>query len=605
MVVPREVETLATEVAARNSRHWPRFSRWIGHLSFLNIALTTNVRNRLVPEIKISINSLPPELLQRVASELFIVQKPIAQYATISRAWQWAIENHTFSRLSFSNDELDTVKSIALQSPYEHRRKTLRELLFSIHLPSYDDNACGRFERQADRHINDQAFSKAVAQLFTALEVIDTDDRSGPIDLHLLRCNAAMDPDRRDREKLRADRLATSIGKRQDLFALRYRDSHLQLLDHESLPRLYNVVSLTITGDNERKLAPAIIAWLISRLPNLKVADCSFCDSTRRRPDLRRSLRSQLSEQLTTCEPNRLKKFTMKFVSREPMNSSFDDADIRGSLYPAHTDDLSTALRHFSQNAPWLTHLNLGGPICIGPELFEPISATETGFGHSWQVLETFIVGFSVIRPDGDWYMVRDPQHATESSDNDDGEHATESSEDDDGEHAEQEAQVDPEEEEGAEDLARSEASSSGYDSSDSFFAMDQLPPDNYGYDDVRRDARLNGDEPQTRSFRTEPASELEALFLAAANAASRMPRLRYMAVSLKSRARGRGGYASGQVGFKYMVAGVEYASGSRYAVDANRLRWDVPSGWRMSPELESQWTSLLGEEGIIEYDEW
>ena len=537
-------------------------------------------------------DSLPPELLHRIGSLVANGEKLIAKYSTISRAWQRVIEDRTFSHLSLVNDKLHKFESAVLNSAYKHRRVAVRRVDYSIILPSYDDHACGRFERQSDRQINDQAFSKAIAELFAALKITDAGDRSKPIDLHLRDFYSAMDFDRRDREKLGADRLASSTGKRHDLFELRYQDSYLQLLDLENIPQLHNVVSLNIDGNTNRKLAPATVAGFMSKLPNLIAINGSFWDRERRRPDQRRQLRSELSTQLAQITaPERLRKFSLNLINTEPGNSNFVDADIRGSMFSANADDLSTALRLFSQAAPCLTEVDLSGPISLGPDLFGPLDGMNADTEQRWQKLEEFIVELSGVRPDGGWYIELDPRRRNEEEEDDE--------EDDD------EEEVEEEEEENDEHNDRSGSSSSGYDSSDSFFAVDQLPPDSYGYEDERRDARLNGDKPSTSNFRTAPTLELEALFLAAARATTKMPALKFLSVGVEIRPSTKTGGQIQHLEFEYVVAGVEYMDDGPDATRFSRLYWDVPHGWRMNQKLESQWLSLMGKDGIVRYNEW
>ncbi|KAG9952897.1 hypothetical protein KCU85_g1568, partial [Aureobasidium melanogenum] len=535
-------------------------------------------------------DSLPPELLARIISLVVVKQKRLTKYATISRAWQHVIEERTFSHLSFSNDDLDKLKSVVFESPYTHRRTALRRVDYSINLADYDNNACGRFERQADRHINDKAFSKAMADLFATLAIIDAGDGSRPVRLNLIQFSSAMDTNRRDKDKLRADEMARSIGKRHDLLELRYRDSYLQLLDPESLPLLHNVTSLTIDGDTARKLAPAVIAGLISRLPNLDTTDCTFWDMERRRPDQRRQLRSKFSKQLTELTPPKsLRVFELKMISREPANARFFSGDVRGGFYPPNVDDLSASLRLFSQSAPCLTSLELNGPISVGPDLFWPSEETKTDVEQQWRKLKVFTVELSAVRPDGGWYTELDPNRDTESSDE----------EDEDNEFMDDSSDI-------VHNGAYSESSaSSGYDFDDSFFAMDQLPPDSYGYPDEKRDARHNGDEPSTSNFRTKPTPELETFFLSAARAASHMPALRVMRVSHKIRPSGRTGRRFQQLGFRYMAAGTKYPGDGAETREVRRLYWNVHRGWRMNQELESQWRLLLGDDGIVKYNEW
>ncbi|KAH0369120.1 hypothetical protein KCU65_g3523, partial [Aureobasidium melanogenum] len=537
-------------------------------------------------------DSLPPELLARIIFLVVNKQKRLTKYATISRAWQHVIEQRTFSHLSFSNDDLNKLKSVVLESPYIHRRTAVRRVDYSINLPDYDDNACGRFERQADRHINDKAFSKALADLFSALATIDAGNGSRPIDLHLLHFSSSMDISRRDKEKYRADKDAASIGKRHDLFELRYRDSYLQLLDPENLPLLHNVTSLTIHGDTARKLAPAVTAGLISRLPNLDTTNCTFWDMERRRQDQRRQLRSEFAKQLTELKPPKiLREVSLKMISREPANARFFSGDVRGGFYPSNVDDLSASLRLFLQSAPCLTSLELSGPISVSADLFWPSEEAKQSVKQQWRKLKVFTVELSAVRPDGGWYTELDPNRDTESSDEED--------EDEENEYMDDSSDI-------AHNCTYSEsAASSGYDSDDSFFAMDQLSPDSYGYEDEKCDARLNGEEPSTSNFRTKPTPELETFFLSAARAAAHMPALRVMSVSHKLRPSGRTRRTFQQLGFRYMAAGTKYPGDGTEAGEVRRLYWNVHRGWRMSQELESQWRLLLGDDGIVKYNEW
>ncbi|KAI4730066.1 hypothetical protein E4T49_02118 [Aureobasidium sp. EXF-10728] len=499
-----------------------------------------------------SMDTLPPELFASIISLVVAKQKQLSKYATISRAWQRAIEEH------------------------------------------YDDNACGRFERQADRHLNDKTFTEAITNFFTALATIDPGNDSAPINLHLLHFYSSMDINRRDEEKLRADKLARATGKRHDLFELRYRDSYLQLLDPKSLPVLRSVTSLTIHGNTARKLAPAITAGLMSRLPNVAAADCSFWDGERRRPDQRRQLRSELARQLTSlAAPASLRKFSLKLINREPGNSNFVDADVRGNFYPLHADDLSTSLRVFSQAASSLTYFSLTGPISVGADLFKSREDTESDIKQRWQKLERFIVDLSAVRPDGGWYTEVDHERDPETSDDED-----EDEDDNEHEYIDNSSDI-------VHNDTRSEDSSSGYDSSDSFFAIDQLPPDSYGYREEARDARLNGNEPSTSPFRTKPAPELEALFLAAARAASKMPRLKSMNIGHKILPSERTGRRFQKLGFVYVAKGVKYPGDGADVLEFGRLYWSVGRGWRMSQELELQWRLLLGDDGIVKYNEW
>lgn len=216
-----------------------------------------------------SMDTLPLELLVKVVSLIAIKEKQLAPYATVSRAWQHVVEEHTFARLRVYSNELEKFRETIIESSHAHRRIAVRHVHFSIKLPDYDDKACGRFEREEDRRLNDEAFSQAFADLFAALAALGNAGDFKPIELLVHDFHSPMDIDQQDENKLRADKLAISSRKRNDVFELRYKSSHLQLLRSEELPPLKNVSSLTVAGDAARKLAPAVAASLTAKLPNL------------------------------------------------------------------------------------------------------------------------------------------------------------------------------------------------------------------------------------------------------------------------------------------------------------------------------------------------
>jgi hypothetical protein len=79
-------------------------------------------------------NSLSPELLSHILT--FLPDNTLHTYATISRPFQFAIERHTFSTITFHSSSLPLFTS-AFSPP--HRRATLASLEFHILLPAHSD----------------------------------------------------------------------------------------------------------------------------------------------------------------------------------------------------------------------------------------------------------------------------------------------------------------------------------------------------------------------------------------------------------------------------------------------------------------------------------
>ncbi|KAI5240203.1 hypothetical protein E4T43_06323 [Aureobasidium subglaciale] len=546
-------------------------------------SLPKDVLTKIIPLLKIDQSRKPQPLFDTLLKDQQKQKHQLTPYATISQIWQYAIEQHTFSRLSFSSDELNVFHFAVVKSPHRHRRAALKRIDFSVRLPSYDDNACARLERWRDVQANDEAFSKAITGLFTSLAALDTSDGSRPIELHVADSYSSMDTNHRNKANLIEDRKAVAIGQRNDLFELRYRDSYLELLQPKKLPLLYNVTSLTIDGNKARKLAPAVAVGLIAKLPNLVDTNLSFSDMERKRPQYRIQLRSDLIRQFKYITiPRHLRKFVLSLRHTAPANQNFVNADVRGGVYPGNTDDLSVVLRRFSQATPSLTHLALEGPVCVGPELFRGIGGEAMPVSQQqWRNLKTFTVELSAVRPDGGWYTELDAVRRIDSDEDEDESPGLD-----------------------VDDDTRSQSPTPSYDSNDSFYATNPLPPDSYGYEDEKRHARLNGDEPSS-TFRTKPTPELEDFFTAAACAAAYMPSLRRIKVALEIPRCGRTNGRRQKIGFTYMAAGV---TGGLEDLESERvggrLIWDASQGWRMGEKLQEQWQSVLGENGIVRYKE-
>jgi hypothetical protein len=107
--------------------------------------------------------------------------------------------------------------------------------------------------------------------------------------------------------------------------------------------------------------------------------------------------------------------------------------------------------------------------------------------------------------------------------------------------------------------------------------------------------------------FRNWPSPKMEALLQAMARAATCMPRLRQFVAGSSFYDHRRG--QSVDFEFFYLCAGekpvVCDAQFEHDDVAKQRLLWHVPELWRMSDTVEQLWRLTLGQDGIIEYQEW
>ena len=85
--------------------------------------------------------------------------------AILNRTWKEAVETITFHRLGIKSDELESLQSIVTGN----RRNYLSWISFEAVLPTYPEEAYGHKESRLDQHANNEAFTKAISNLFTVL----------------------------------------------------------------------------------------------------------------------------------------------------------------------------------------------------------------------------------------------------------------------------------------------------------------------------------------------------------------------------------------------------------------------------------------------------
>lgn len=104
------------------------------------------------------------------------------------------------------------------------RRKVLRSVSFKVVLPTYDDDARARFEREPDQKQNDEVFGSAkltIVRLFAILKACDDDARNKPVNVSIDAPYAPSDADTGGERSL-----ACELGQRRGLFQHRYDHSY-------------------------------------------------------------------------------------------------------------------------------------------------------------------------------------------------------------------------------------------------------------------------------------------------------------------------------------------------------------------------------------------
>ena len=517
-----------------------------------------------------SLVDLPPELIANVVEILAAHDPKLANYALISDSWKHTVESHTFSSLRITSNDLDRFTDSVSKS-HAHRRAALRTIDFTVVLPTYDDDACARFEREHERSINNNAFTAAMQHLFTALSLCEGVEKARPITLRIQNTYSPMDMDHRDAERYSADQSAFDMGQRQDLWQHRYEHSFLKLQKADTLPALNRVTSFSLFADSPRYIEPATSVAIVAKLPKLQSLRCELYDGERKFPATRTQQRQAFGSALDSHQLATLQSIHLKYQHEAPFNERFVNADVRGESAPL-SDSLSDGLRRFTQ-AQHITKVTLDGPICIDASFFWSDRDSQTT--TSWPNLKELYVTFSAVRPDGGWYFDRDPSVPPPDVIEDG---AQDSEEEDD------------------------ESDASDLGSEDSFFKQTEEPPDQF---DETRERRLTGVEP-TYSYRASPTAELEKLLEAAARASAQMSHLKTMAVGVDVQPSTRTNFEQQSFDFDFVSSGDSHWK-DHGLEDASQMRlyWTVPTGWRMSERLESLWQQTIDQNGIVRYEEW
>ncbi|KAF2716468.1 hypothetical protein K431DRAFT_325294 [Polychaeton citri CBS 116435] len=328
--------------------------------------------------------------------------------------------------LKITSNDLDNFKAFVTHS-HPYHRAALRTLDFTIVLPTYDNKACSRFEREEDRLANNEAFSKAVTRLFDALESCEHVDKPWPIALCFGCIYSPMDRKQRYPEEYRADYTACELSQRHDLWENRYEHSNLQLLQPVKLPSLSRVVCFSIFAHVGRYVEPATVASIIASLPNLESTTWHLTDGERKFANLRTQLRQELGQSLPPLCCADLKTLNLECQHEPPWKESFKEC--RSSALACES---SCRIDRILRKPLWMDLFTLD------------VNSSSLA---DWLKLGELSLLFSQVRLDGGWYFERDPSvprpNDSDESDSD------------------------------MEDFPSNEESSSDYDDNESFFFLE------------------------------------------------------------------------------------------------------------------------------------
>ncbi|KAH7129604.1 hypothetical protein B0J13DRAFT_598543 [Dactylonectria estremocensis] len=329
----------------------------------------------------------------------------IAQYASISRAWQDAVEMNTFFAVKVRSNDFSR-----FETAFRHtqRRRHVSVITYDIMLPEYSPARCWKLERPHEHEENMAVFSRAVHTIFHTLYVWQVEENgskgsvSGRIDL------------------------AMSVESLLDSRALQRRGIGLyrmggHFLDFTEprflLPEVGIVSSLSIRGIL-RPLHPNAAFRILAALPSLEFVRIDMLEPDPRWEVLRREHYCALTRHISlmgSADFSSLRSLHLSWDSCEPRNHCFTPSDIRDPGQRSR-DPLSVALHLISQSLP-ITEFSLYGPFIISPELYWPNDSPSPDPLPHWPTLQTFTVSASIIAADGTYYYKGTPESESESDD--------------------------------------------------------------------------------------------------------------------------------------------------------------------------------------------
>ncbi|RMZ74489.1 mitochondrial carrier [Pyrenophora seminiperda CCB06] len=175
--------------------------------------------------------------------------------ATLSLAWQEAIESITFRDLVIKSDELLIFRELMTG----RRRNHLAELEFKVILPTHSEKQTGKVETYMEKQMNDACFTRAVQGLFSILKTWEREQVQRAMRLDIGTVCSPPDLRRSLQYHVETDR---------------WRKSYIDLHSLDDLPTLSNIRDVGITHPYNlgRLVLPQIAPWLTNRLPSLNVA---------------------------------------------------------------------------------------------------------------------------------------------------------------------------------------------------------------------------------------------------------------------------------------------------------------------------------------------
>jgi hypothetical protein len=191
-----------------------------------------------------------------------------------------------------------------------------------------------------------------------------------------------------------------SLGRRYDLFAMRFQHSRVRLLAPEHIPKLASIHTFVRPAPSSRYLDTPVCAQIARRLSGLRMIDWGLNDNDRLYASRRRASRHALAREVGVLgrELPLLRDVRLHFFHAAPLDQHFQLPSLLAPSFPG--DALSSAVGELSRN---LTTLKITG--VVDAQLFARPRRPSDGCSlpPSWPSLQQLVVEFHNTTPSGSW----------------------------------------------------------------------------------------------------------------------------------------------------------------------------------------------------------
>ncbi|KAF2492542.1 hypothetical protein BU16DRAFT_541361 [Lophium mytilinum] len=481
------------------------------------------------------------------------------RYATISKAFQYAIERRLFHRLSIRSTELQYAASLLRR---DHRCSSVKRIYLETVLPEYSEEASKREETQEEQDANSAAFSEAIHGLFELLRIIEDDPQSTHGSGMWISISELKSPSDL-KYKYTHNGYGPGAGSTYSFMASRWKKSCVRFSDVNNLPVISKVSqlhahSLSTNIHRPRRIEPASVLAIADKFRRLSSLDFNIRDFRKSGLEARQNRRQalkELAQAIDVVHLDTLRHLHFASLTEEPWNEERQLANLL-DIHPGSIDSFSRALHNLTLS-PNLVEISLKGAHFISPELYWP--STEPESAPTWPNLKYFYVNMAPFDAKGEWYFlpgrsqdeftITPSDNDSDSGDNDLDEDSDEVSDDD------------------------SDAALSNASTEDSQYHTQT--------------------KPLRRQFRCIPdAQKIDPLLISVARAAKCMPQLHYLNLDVPREFLGDG--------WEWVTKRQFYV---QYYARERKLSFDVlPKDWRPSSEVEQSWRETMGEYGVFEF---